>query len=346
MFASIKSFHVTFRQAFATRADLLIENLALRHQLAIYQRQETRPRLRERDRLIWTLLARLWPRWRTALVIVQPDTVVRWHHRGWKRYWSFKSRHRAPGRPHVSTELRELILRMAKENPRWGTKRIRGELLALGFEVGAETVRRYRIQAGRRPPSQTWRTFLANHATHMWACDFFAVHTLSFKTLYVFFFIEHGRRAIVHFNVTQHPTAEWTWRQVIEATPWGKHPQYLIRDRDACFGKAFVGRARAIGIETILTPFRAPKANSIAERMVGTFRRECLDHVIVVNERHLRSLLGEFVEHYNGSRPHQSLANTPPVPVPRPLRPKGPARVAARAVLGGLHHEYRWEAAG
>ena len=156
---------------------------------------------------------------------------------------------------------------MAKENAFWGTKRIRGELLALGFEVGAETVRRYRLQADRRPPSQTWRTFLANHATHIWACDFFTVHTLNFKTLYVFFFIEHGQRAIVHFNVTRHPTAEWTWQQLIAATPWGKQPSYLIRDRDAC-----------------VTPFRAPKANAIAERMVGTFRRECLDHMIVLNE--------------------------------------------------------------
>jgi len=209
---------------FADRADLLLEIYAPRHQLAVYQRQEARLRLRERDRFIWALLSRLWPRWRRALVIVQPDTVVRWHHRAWRRYWSFKSRHRSPGRPRISAELRELILCMAKENAFWGTKRIRGELLALGFEVGAETVRRYRLQADRRPPSQTWRTFLANHATHIWACDFFTVHTLNFKTLYVFFFIEHGQRAIVHFNVTRHPTAEWTWQQLIAATPWGKQP--------------------------------------------------------------------------------------------------------------------------
>jgi len=271
MLASIQSVYFCVRRVFAARADLLLENYALRHQLAVYQRRETRPRLRDRDRLIWTLLSRFWSRWRNAMVMVQPDTVVRWHHRAWKRYWSFKSRHRAPGRPHISTELRELILRMAKENAHWGTKRIR-----------------------RRAPR----------------------------------------------------SAEWTWRQVIEATPWGRQPGYIIRDRDTCFGKAFVARARAIGIETILTPFRAPKANAIAERMVGTFRRECLDHVIVLNECHLRSVLSEFVQHYNGSRPHQSLANTPPVPVPRLLRPPGPARVVARPVLGGLHHEYSWEAAG
>ena len=346
MFAPTRALLSTARRVFASRADLLLENLALRHQLAVYQRRQARPQLRQQDRLIWILLSRLWSRWRDALLIVQPDTVLRWHHHAWKRYWSFKSRHRGPGRPRISAELRRLILRMAQENPRWGTKRIRGEVLALGFEVGAETVRRYRIQAGRRPPSQTWRTFLANHAPHIWACDFFTIHTLTFQTLYVFFLIEHGSRAIVHFNVTQHPTAEWTWRQIIEATPWGKHPRFLIRDRDACYGKAFVGRAKTIGIETIVTPFRAPQANSIAERMVGTFRRECLDHIIVLNERHLRVVLGGFVEHYNGSRPHQSLADTPPVPVPRLLRPSGPARVVARSVLGGLHHEYRWEAAG
>jgi transposase InsO family protein len=195
-------------------------------------------------------------------------------------------------------------MRIARENPRWGAKRLRGELLSLGFEVGAETVRRYRLQARRHPPSQSWRTFLANHAPHIWACDFFTVHTATFKNLYVFFLIDHRRRAIVHFNVTRHPTADWTWRQVIEATPWGVQPQFLIRDRDACFGKNFVARARDIGIETILTPFRAPKANAIAERMVGTFRRECLDHIIVLNERHLISVVSEFVEHYNASRPH------------------------------------------
>jgi putative transposase len=233
---------------------------------------------------------------------------------------------------------------MARENPLWGAQRIRGELLGLGHEVGRETVRRYMHEARRRPPSQSWRTFLQNHAPDIWACDFFTVPTLSFRTLYVFFFIEHGRRRLLHVNVTAHPTADWIWSQLIQATPWGEQPRFLLRDRDASFGKGFVARARAIGIETVLSPFRCPQANGIAERMVETFRRQCLDHVIVLNERHLLRLLNEYMDHYNSWRPHRSLELTAPEPRPRMLKPNG-GRVIARPVLGGLHHEYEWEAA-
>jgi putative transposase len=236
--------------------------------------------------------------------------------------------------------------RRPSENPRWGAQRIRGELLGLGFEVARETVRRYMHLGRRRPPSQTWRTFLKNHGADIWACDFFTVPTLSFRTLYVFFFIEHGWRKLMHVNVTAHPTADWVWRQLIEATPWGMQPVFLLRDRDACFGKAFIARARTIGIETVLSPFRCPQANGVAERMVGTFRQQCLDHVIVLNERHLLRLVREYVEHYNASRPHQTLALTAPEPRPRMLKPPPDhRRLVARPVLGGLHHEYSWEAA-
>jgi putative transposase len=234
---------------------------------------------------------------------------------------------------------------MAQENPLWGAQRIRGELLGLGFEVGRETVRRYMHEARRRPPSQTWRTFLSNHSREIWACDFFTVPTLFFSTLYVFFFIEHGRRRVVHFNVTAHPTANWVWRQLIEATPWDEQPRFLIRDRDACFGNQFITRARELGIEAVLTPFRCPQANAIAERMVGTFRRECLDHIIVISERHLVRILHEYAEHYNGARPHRSLALDAPVPRLRPLKPPDGGRVVSHPVLGGLHHEYRWKTA-
>jgi transposase InsO family protein len=213
--------------------------------------------------------------------------------------------------------LRALIQRLARENPRWGSVRIRGELRKLGFEVGAESIRRYRRQTGQRPPSQSWRTFLRNHAPHIWAADFFTVPTVGLKTLYVFFFIAHDRRRLVHLNVTAHPTAEWVWHQLIAATPWSQQPRYLIRDRDRCYGGAFIPRAE-LGIETLLTPVHAPKANSIAERLVGTVRRECLDHMIIFNERHLRRLLKEYAEHYNRGRPHRSLDLAPPVK--RPVR--------------------------
>ena len=204
-------------------------------------------------------------------------------------------RARHPGRPRISKELQGLIARIATENLRWGAVRIQGQLLALGYEVSAETVRCYRRRALRRPPSRSWRTFLANHRPQLWAADCFTVQTLSFKTLYVFFFITHARRRIVHFNVTAHPTAPWVWRQLLEATPWGQQPRYLIGDRDRSYGGAFIGKARAIGIKTVLTAVRAPQANAIAERVVGTLRRECLDHLMIVNERHLRLVLREYV---------------------------------------------------
>ena len=200
-----------------------------------------------------------------------------------------------------------------------------------------------RLAAARRP--KPGAPVLQNHASDIWACDFFTVPTLSFRTLYVFFFIEHGRRKLVHLNVTAHPTADWVWRQLIQATPWGDQPRFLLRDRDASFGKSFASRARAIGIETVLSPFRCPQANGIAERMVGTFRQQCLDHVIVLNERHLLRLLTEYVEYYNGSKPHRSLELSAPQPRLRLLRPLDGGRVVARPVLGGLHHEYDWEAA-
>jgi putative transposase len=345
MFSLFAALIAQLRHAFADRSDLILENLALRQQLALHQRKCRRLKLNTTDRLFWVCLSRIWRNWRSALLIVQPETVIGWHRQAWKRYWSWKSQHRRSGRPRISQELRRLITTMARENPLWGSQRIRGELMKLGFEISAETVRRYMHEARRRPPSQTWRTFLSNHSPEIWACDFFTVPTLFFSTLYVFFFIEHGRRRLVHFNVTAHPTADWVWRQLFEATPWGEQPRFLIRDRDACFGGQFIARARVLGIEVLLTPFRCPQANGIAERMVGTFRQQCLDHVIVLNERHLRGLLREYVDHYNHARPHRTLGLRAPMSGPSLLRSTGRGRVISRPILGGLHHEYEWEAA-
>ena len=204
--------------------------------------------------------------------MVEPDTVVRWHRSAWRAYWRWKSR-RGPGRPHIPAEWQRLILRIATEHPRWGAVRIVGELRALGCEVSARTVSRYRQQALRRPPSQSWRTFLRNHASSIWAADRFTVQTLTFRTLSVFVVIDHDRRRIRHWNVTEHPNAPWIWRQMIEATAWGQQPGFLIRDRDRSYGGDFIARARRLGIETILTPVRAPNANAIAERVIGTLRR-------------------------------------------------------------------------
>ena len=305
---------------FRGRRDLVLENAALRQQLAMYDRR--RPKIEDSDRLFWVWLARIWPGWRGVVVAVRPETVVRWHRAGWPRYWTWKSRPKHRGRPRIDPEARALILRIAGENPRWGAVRIQGELRALGHDVSSETVRRYRRRALRRPPSQSWRTFLRNHRHEIWAADFLTLPTLTLKTVYVFFLISHGRRRIEHINVTSHPNAEWVWRQVIEATPWGRTPRFLIRDRDRAYGRNFIARAQRIGIKTVLTPVHAPKANAIAERLVGTLRRECLDHIIPLSEQHVRSVLAEYVRYYNATRPHRRLGLETPEG-PRLVRREG-----------------------
>ena len=319
-----------------SRSDLVDENLLLRQQLAVLTRPtRKRPRLRFRDRLFWVIVRAVRRDWRRHLVVVRPETVIGWHRQGWRLFWRWKSRARG-GRRRLDAEVRELIATMARENPAWDSERIRGELLKLGIAVSKRSVQRYRRRGPARPPSQSWRTFLANHRPDLWAADLFTVQTLAFQTLYVLVFISHGRRELVHWNVTAHPTAAWVWRELIEATPWGRQPRYLLRDRDAAYGGDFVSRARRVGIEAVLTPVRAPRANAVAERVIGTLRRECLDRLIILNERHLRAILEEFVGYYNAQRPHRTLGLETPVPATRPSA--GPIR--SRAVLGGLHHTY------
>jgi putative transposase len=326
MFASLKGRHA-----------LVVENLLLRQQLAIVLRSQRRPRVRWHDRLFWIVARRLVIDWRRHLVLVQPETVLRWRRRGWRLCWWWRSR-RPTGRPRLTKDVRDLIRRLSEENRLWGTERIRGELLKLGIVVGNGSIRRYRWRPVPRAPSQTWGTFLRNHAHAIWAADLLTVQTLTFKTLYVLFFISHGRRELIHVAVTVHPTATWVWRQLTEATPWGRHPDYLVRDRDRAYGGNFVARAAALGIDTLLTPYRAPKANAIAERVVRTLRNECLDHVLILNERHVRIVLAEDVASYNTDRPHRSLALEPPLPASRSPVPNGAIR--SRPVLGGLHHVY------
>jgi transposase InsO family protein len=229
-----------------------------------------------------------------------------------------------------------LIATIARENPAWGAERIRGELLKLGIAVSKRSIQHYRRRGPARPPSQTWRTFLANHAAQLWAADLLTVQTLTLRTLYVLVFIAHGRREVVHLNVTANPTAAWVWRQVIEATAWGRRPRFLLRDRDAVFGGAFRARAQRLGIETLLTPIRAPRANAIAERVIGTLRRECLDHLVIVNEQHLRSVLAEFSRFYNTERPHRALR----LDTPRPRARSSAGPIRSQQILGGLHHVY------
>ena len=267
-------------------------------------------------------------------MLVRPDTVVRWQRHAWKAFWRWRSRHRL-GRPRLSTEVRELIARMAQENPSWGSERIRGELLKLGIRVRQRSVQRYRRRGPARPPSQTWRTFLANHRPDIWAVDLLTVQTLTLRTLSVLLFITHGRRELVHLTVTASPSAAWIGQQVVEATLWGRQPRYLLRDRDAVYDGDFVQRAQRLGIQTLLSPVRASRANAVAERVIRTLRNECFDHLII-NEQQLRVMLAEFVEFYNTDRPHRSLQLDTPRPAVRPTT----GSVHPRPVLGGLHHIY------
>ncbi len=320
------------------RQDLVLENLLLRHQLVLLTRPtRSRPgtRLRVWDKLLWVLARRFCHGWHGHLAFVTPDTVVRWHRQGWRLFWRWKSRSRG-GRPHLTAEVRELIASMSRDNHLWGTERIRGELLKLGIVVSNRSIRRYRWRGPAQARSQTWRTFLHNHAHHIWAADLLTVPTLTFKSLYVLVFIAHDRRELVHVNVTASPTAAWVWRQVIEATPWGRTPRHLLRDRDALYGRDFRQRARRIGIDAIASPIHAPKANSIVERVIGTLRRECLDHLVVLNEQHLMAIVHEIVGYYNQERPHRTLGLETPE---RRLRPVIGA-IRSHPILNGLHHVY------
>ena len=319
-----------------SRQDLALENLVLRHQLEVLLRRKPKPRLRNRDRILWVWMRWLWPNgWTRQLRIVQPETVIGWHRRGWRLYWTWRSRRRL-GRPRLSPEVRELIARISRDNPLWGTERIRGELLKLAIVVSNRSIRRYRWRGPKGERGQTWRTFLRNQIKGIWAADLFGVQTIGFQTLYVFFVIRHERRELIHLNVTANPMATWIWRQVIEATAWGRKPQHLICDRDKVYGDDFGSKVAGAGIRAVRTPYRAPLANSVAERIVRTLRQECLDHVIVLNERHLVALLTEFLRYYNRDRPHRTLEFETPVP----SQPTPHGVVVTRAILGGLHHAY------
>jgi putative transposase len=326
----------TLRSAVRTRRELALENLALRQQLAVWKSREPRPRLTEMDRIFWVLLSRLWTGWRQSLQLVRPATVVGWHRQGFRRYWAWKSRRRS-GRPLISTELRDLIRRMSYANPLWGAPRIHGELLKLGVTVSQATVSKYMVRP-QRPPSQAWRTFLMNHAQDLIALDFFTVPTATFRVLFVLVMLTHSRRRLVHFNVTEHPTAEWTARQLLEACAEEEAPRYLIRDRDQVYGERFSRQAKTLDIGEVVIAPRSPWQNAYAERVIGSIRRECLDHVVVIGERHLMRILSEYVDYYNRTRTHLSL--TKDAREPRRVQPSSKGRVAKVPRVGGLHHEY------
>jgi transposase InsO family protein len=320
---------------------LALANLVLRQQLAVWKARQPRPQLAATDRIFWVVLSRLWKNWRHSLQVVRPETVVRWHRQGFRRYWAWKS-HRRSGRPVIRAELRELIWRMSRANPLWGAPRIHGELLKLGLMVSQATVSKYMVRP-RRPPSQAWRTFLKNHAQDLVALHFFTVPTATFRVLFVLVMLGHGRRRLVHVNVTEHPTADWTPRQLLEACGQEENPRHLIRDRDHVYGERFSRQARNLDIREAVIAARSPWQNAYAERVIGSIRRECLDHVVVIGERHLLGILSKYVDYYNRPRTHLSLAKD--APEPRRVQPPSQGRVVAAPRVGGLHHEYlRWAA--
>jgi putative transposase len=327
---------------FRTRQALILENAALRHQIEVLQRNSSRPTLRWRDRAFWDILSCLWPDWRMSLYIVQPDTVIRWHRRGFRFYWRWRSRQRWPGRPRVSREVRDLIRQMSMANSLWGAPRIHGELLKLGIDVSQATVSKYMVKPEHRP-SQSWRTFLMNHASDIVSIDFFTVPTATFRVIYVFLVLDNARRKILHFIVTEAPTARWACQQIVEAFPWDTAPSYLIRDRDGKFGHEFNRRVSSLEIEQILTSPHSPWQNPYVERVIGSIRRECLDHVIVLNERHLRSVLRDYLDYYHRSRIHLGLGKDCPETRAAEMPEIGP--VSSKPVLGGLHHRYFKQAA-
>ena len=320
------------------RDTLVAENLALRQQLAVLQRTAKRPRLRYRDRIFWVWLSKLWGDWRSVLVIVQPETVTRWHRHGFRLYWRWKSRTAKRGRPKIDAEIRNLIRKMSRENRTCGAPRIQSELHLLGHMVAKATVEKYMVRT-KKPPSQTWRTFLDNHVPDLASIDFFVVPTATFRVLYCFIVLCHDRRRILHFNVTAHPTAQWTAQQVIEAFPFDEAPRFLIRDRDGIYGKYFRNRVKNMGIEEVITAPRSPWQNPYAERIIGSIRRECLDHVIVINEAHLLRILASYFEYYHKSRPHLSLERN--APVPREIELPDQGEVIAIPQVSGLHHRYQ-----
>jgi putative transposase len=324
------------------KSELIAENALLRQQLIILHRQIKRPVYRKTDRFLLVLLTRMVRTWKQALFLIQPETLLRWHRELFRVFWKHTSQARSK-KPGLSPETITLIKQMAANNRLWGAERIRGELLKLDIRVSKRTIQKYMKHVRpKRAHGQTWKTFLRNHVAEVWACDFLQVTDLFFRSLFAFFIIELKSRKVIHVNVTRTPTDPWVAQQLREATPYRQAPKYLIRDNDRKFGPHFARVATTSGINVLRTPYRTPRANAICERFLGSVRRECLDHFLILHEKQLHRLLKAYVIYFNQARPHQGI---------QPQRPEPPAssfslqnqtdKVIALAILGGLHHDYR-----
>ena len=335
MFAILHELGIFVADLFKSRCQLEAENLFLRHQLNVaLRRAPPRLRLHGIDRALLVWMTRLWPNLLGATQVVQPETILRWHRSGFKAFWRWKSRNRA-GRPKIDRGLRDLIQRMSRENSLWGASRIHGELLMLGFEVAQSTVSKYMARPSK-PPSQTWKTFLRNHAEAIAAIDMCVVPTLTFDLLFAFLVLGHGRRQLLWFEVTRHPTAEWLARQITEAFPWTSAPAYLLRDNDRAYGHTFQRRLMAMGIRDRPISPASPWQNGIVERLIGNLRRECLDRILILGELHLRRVLASYAAYYNRTRTHLALQKD--APLHRAIQRSGV--IIAIPILAGLHHQY------
>lgn len=333
---------VAIRYLTMSRADLAIENLALRQQLVMYQRQRPKPKPTDVDRAFWVVLKDQFERWADVLVVVKPATVIRWHRQGFRYFWRWKSRLQKPGCPGLSLEIRGLIRTMARDND-WCAPRIQKELGRLGIQVCVDTVRRYVPKTAPSPTQrQSWRTFLETHREVLCGIDFLVVPTVTFRLLYGFFVIHHGRRMVVHFNATHNPTSAWVCQQLREAFPFESAPRYLILDNDSIFNTTVVDMLKAIGIQPVRTAYRSPWQNPVAERWIGSLRRELLDRVIVLGADHLRRLGREYIAYYNADRCHTTLRSDSPTGRPVQSRPSRNAEIIARPRVRGLHHRYEW----
>lgn len=327
---------LTFVALFKSQQRLAAENIVLGHQVSVLRRKHPgRVRVSRLDRIFLSWLSRLYPSVIDAIVIVKPDTVLRWHRYGFRALWRWKSPNLG-GRLAIDKELRHLIKALARENPLWGAPRIHGELLKLGFDVSQSTISKY-LSRVYRPSGQSWKTFMRSHKDAIAAVDLFVVPTVGFKLLYGIAILHLNRRELVWTNATYHPTAEWIANQVSQAFPWETAPQYLVRDRDASYGKVFKRRLSVMGIRDRPTAYRSPWQNGYVERVIGSIRRECLDHKIIFGEAHLRRTLKNYVQYYNRTRTHLSLEKDSPSS--RPIERQG--AIVKSPHLGGLHHEYR-----
>jgi len=331
-----KLFILSIKSSIKTKTSLIVENIILRHQIIIYQRKK-KPRLKNLDRIVFCFASKIWNDWKSAIVIVKPSTVISWHRKGFKMYWRWKSRKK--GRPNIYWELIKSIRKLQKENPLWSPQRIQGELAKLGYDVSENTIAKY-IRKNKPDPSkrQNWLTFLRNHAKYIVGIDFLVVRNIYFKAIYVFAAISHERRKIIHFAVTSKPHSQWAIQQLRETFGFNQTTKYIIRDNDSIYSDEFKAHIPRFGLKDKPTAYRCPWQNPIAERVIGTLRRECLDHVIIINERNLHDILHEFIfEYYNVSRTHLSLDQDSPEH--RPTQSHG--QIVSSSILGGLHHTYR-----